>query len=312
MLELSKLNFSIFFFSFLSFFLFKFTSFSSFTSFTISISISFYFVDCLIGSLVTYVKIFPKSGETIIGKSFEQKFGGKGANQAVILSRLGTKCGFCASIGEDSYGDLYLNQFINEGIAIEGITRTNGVSTGIACITVADNGSNMIVINPGANSHLSIEHIQSIMTSFQNASVLVCQNEIPPESTLFALQLGKKLGMLTIFNPAPISSNRQLLWDSILQADIICPNETELYELLDQQFPVDTIEEIQFATQQIHQRGVQIIIVTLGSRGALLSMNDKVEIIPAPIVENCIDTVGAGDCFVGKLNKCYYSCYFPI
>lgn len=252
--------------------------------------------------LVTYVQNFPKSGETIIGNSFEQKFGGKGANQAVILSRLGTKCGFCAMIGEDSYGDLYMNQLINEGVNINGILKTNLVPTGVACITVANGGANMIIINPGANYSLHKDHIQYTLTSlFQSAKVLVCQNEIPPESTLFALQLGKQLGMLTIFNPAPISSNRELLWNSILEADIICPNETEIYELLNHEFSVETIEDIQIATQNLHQRGVKIIIVTLGSRGAFLSTNLFHELIPAPIVENCIDTVGAGDCFVGTL-----------
>lgn len=214
-------------------------------------------------------------------------------------------------IGEDSYGDLYINQLLNEGVNIEGVVRTNLISTGVACITVADGGANMIVINPGANYHLNIDHIQRIVTLFQSASVLVCQNEIPPESTLFALQLGKKLGMLTIFNPAPISSDRQLLWNSILEADIICPNETELYELLNHEFPVDTIEEIQLATENLHQRGVKIIIVTLGSRGAFLSTNNIKEVIPAPIVENCIDTVGAGDCFVGK-KSCLFCFVFKI
>lgn len=247
------------------------------------------------------MKNFPRSGETIIGKSFEQKFGGKGANQAVILSRLGSTCGFCGTLGQDSYGDMYLQQLNNEGVNITGISRKDSVSTGIACITVEETGSNMIIINPGANYHLSKDHIGSTLTAFQSASVLICQNEILPECTLFALELGKQFEMLTIFNPAPISSDRETLWKSILMADIICPNETELFELLEQKFPVESIEDIRLATHHLHQQGVKIVIVTLGSRGAFLSTNHgHTELIPAPVVENCIDTVGAGDCFVGK------------
>jgi ribokinase len=251
-------------------------------------------------SLVTYVDNFPKIGETIIGKSFEQKFGGKGANQAVILSRLGTQCGFCAMLGTDLYGTSYLEQLMKERVLILGISRTSEAPTGVACITVADGGANMIIINPGANSLLSPAAVSSTLPSFAHSSVMVCQNEIPSETTLAALQMGSQLGMLTIFNPAPISDQRETLWQSILQADIVCPNETELFELLDRVYPVDTEKEIEIAASQLIQRGAKIVLVTMGSRGAFVMTRHMSEHIPAPVVENCIDTVGAGDCFVGK------------
>lgn len=251
-------------------------------------------------SLVTYVHNFPKVGETIIGKSFEQKFGGKGANQAVILSRLGTHCGFCGMIGSDSYGDLYLNQFIKEGVLTNGVLRSTTSPTGVACITVADGGANTIVINPGANFDLTPDMAAKTIPLFETSTVMVCQNEIPPETTLSALQLGSQLGMLTIFNPAPISDNKEHLWRSVLQADIVCPNETELYELLNKEFPIDTMSDIENATTELLRRGVKIALITLGSRGAYVVSQSMRELIPAPVVENCIDTVGAGDCFVGK------------
>jgi ribokinase len=251
---------------------------------------------------VTYVTNFPKKGETIIGLSFEQKFGGKGANQAVILSRLGSQCGFCAMIGDDSYGDSYLNQLSREGVLLNGLSRTSAGPTGVACITVAEGGANMIVINPGANFLFTPQYVDQILPMYESATVLVCQNEIPPESTLRALQIGEKLGMLTIFNPAPISSDRESLWKSVLQADIVCPNETELYELLEGNFPIETEEQIIVAAHELLRRGVKVALVTLGSKGALVASKGGTEIISAPLVENCVDTVGAGDCFVGKLN----------
>jgi ribokinase len=254
-------------------------------------------------SLVTYVENFPKIGETIIGKSFEQKFGGKGANQAVILSRLGTQCGFCAMLGTDLYGTSYFEQLMKERVMIPGISRTSEAPTGVACITVADGGANMIIINPGANSLLSPAIVSSILPSYAHCAVMVCQNEIPPETTLAALQIGSQLGMLTIFNPAPISDKKETLWEAILQADIVCPNETELFELLDRTHPVDTENEIEIAASQLIHRGAKIVIVTMGSRGALVVTRQLTELIPAPVVENCLDTVGAGDCFVGKNRK---------
>jgi ribokinase len=251
-------------------------------------------------SLVTYVQKFPQIGETIIGNSFEQKYGGKGANQAVILSRLGSECHFCGMVGKDSYGESYLQQFLKEGVDISGIIQTSQASTGVACITVADGGANMIIINPGANYLLTPELISSMIPKFQTSSVMICQNEIPSETTLTALQLGSQYGMLTILNPAPISGDKETLWKSLLEADIVCPNETELYELLEQLYPVETINEIEIAARQLIQKGVKIVLVTMGSRGALVATRQGVDIIPAPPVENCIDTVGAGDCFVGK------------
>jgi ribokinase len=251
-------------------------------------------------SLVTYVEKFPQIGETIIGKSFEQTFGGKGANQAVILSRLGSQCHFCGMVGKDSYGESYLQKFLKEGVDISGIIQTSEAPTGVACITVADGGANMIIINPGANYHLSSELISSLIPKFQTASVMICQNEIPSETTLAALQLGSQYGMLTIFNPAPISADKEALWKSVLEADIVCPNETELFELLEQAYPVETVEEIEIAARQLIEKGVKIVLVTMGSRGALVATRQGTEVIPAPAVENCIDTVGAGDCFVGK------------
>lgn len=210
-------------------------------------------------------------------------------------------------LGKDSYGESYLQQFLKEGVDASGIIQTSDASTGVACITVADGGANTIVINPGANYSLTSDLITSILPTFQSSSVMICQNEIPSEATLTALQLGSQYGMLTIFNPAPISGEKEFLWKSLLQADIVCPNETELYELLEQVYPVETVNEIEIAARQLIEKGVKIVLVTMGSRGALVATRQGVDIIPAPPVENCIDTVGAGDCFVGTFPLHPYS-----
>jgi ribokinase len=268
----------------------------------------FSLINSSIYSLVTYVKNFPKVGETIIGLSFEQTYGGKGANQAVMLTRLGSSTGFCVMLGADSYGIDYQNHLKAEGILSDGLLQSKSSPTGVACITVAEGGANMIVINPGANYTLTPDLISTALPTFESARTLICQNEILPESTRAALAYGRGKGMLTIFNPAPISSNLEILWDLLSLADIVCPNETELFALLNGEYPIDTEEEICQAALALVKRGARLAVVTMGKRGACVvqSPGEEYLIVPAPEVPNSVDTVGAGDCFVGKMLCPYY------
>lgn len=246
-------------------------------------------------SLVTYVEKLPNPGETVFGNAFERNFGGKGANQAYMSNRLNPgKAGFIGCLGRDEYGKEFITHIANESCAVSGLSITPA-STGIACITVDASGSNTIAITPGANNLLLPADVDRLFPQFESAKVCVVQNEILPMASQRALHLAAAAGMVTIFNPAPYTPT---VWDIASNCDIICPNEVELSQLANA--PTTTEAEVINAANSLLQRGIKVVVVTLGSRGACIVTRNSLEMVPAKKV-HCIDTVGAGDCFIGRL-----------
>ena len=242
---------------------------------------------------MTYVDVLPKVGETVFGTSFLKSFGGKGANQAVQCARLGIKVGMAGVVGQDSYGSEYLAQLGAEGVDTSAMRRSDVVNTGTASIQVDQHGQNSIIIVQGANLDFLSEHVVRLEEVIKTSNVVVCQNEIPQETTLATLQLCKTHGTVSIFNPAPASIDVLPL---LPLCDIVCPNETELATLTG--LPTNTDEEVQIAAGQLLDMGCRVVLVTLGARGASLNRTGESRIFPADQVK-AIDTVGAGDSFIG-------------
>lgn len=248
---------------------------------------------------VAYSSRIPKLGETISGESFQKNFGGKGANQAVMAARLAGRVSLVSKIGHDSEGDAYLMQLKMEGVDINAIERSSR-STGIACITVDNLGSNTIVIIPGANLDINLSDIDVHKGLILNSKVLLCQNEIPTVCTYQALQIAQDCHTISILNPAPVSSDIQEILPLLSKADILCPNEVELSMLTS--LPTETNEQIEIAVQKCLLYGTKVVIVTLGSRGAYYCRaGQKGVFFPVISKVNAIDTVGAGDSFIGTL-----------
>jgi len=246
--------------------------------------------------LVSYVPRLPRLGETLHGNHFEMGPGGKGANQAVMAAKLGVHVLMIACVGNDSFGRDYIEQLQSVGVDCSCIVVTEEASTGVATICVDQQGNNSIVIVPGANAKLTTDHLNSFRGSIQGAKVLVCQMEVLPETTLCALQIAKEEGLLTIFNPAPATPD--LLEELFRYSDIVCPNEVELATLSG--LPTESIDQIAFAARKLIEKGAREVLVTMGERGALIVSNDRVQHIETTKVK-AIDTVGAGDSFVGSL-----------
>lgn len=247
-------------------------------------------------SLIAYAEALPKTGETVFGKSFQQSFGGKGANQAVQCARLGVKTTMVGCVGPDSYGDEYLQQLQREGVNSDTVIRSSASRTGTAIIEVDDKGQNTIIIVQGANLELSQDHLHSIENLIADTKVVLLQNEIPIETTRKALLLCKKHGTISVLNPAPASEH---LRELIPLCDIFCPNETELSALAG--LPTETDEQIQAAGARLIEWGCSTLVVTLGARGACVI--DKVKqftLFPTVHQVTPVDTVGAGDSFIGK------------
>lgn len=254
---------------------------------------------CVVGScnidLITRVPRLPKLGETMAGYEFHIGYGGKGANQAVMAAKLGAQVTMIGKVGRDVFGEGTLNNFREQGIDTGRMLFDENHFSGVAPIFVDNNARNFIVIVPGANSDLSPADAQAARDVILASDILICQLEIPLETTLEAFRIAKTGNVRTILNPAPAAA----LPDELLRlADICAPNETET-ELLTG-MPVATTVEAEAAARQLLARGPKTVILTLGERGAMVVDEDGVETLAAVQV-NAVDPTGAGDAFIGSL-----------
>ena len=221
--------------------------------------------------------------------------GGKGANQAVAAARLGGNVGFIAKVGKDIFGKQAVQLFRNEGIDVSSILKDRDLPSGIALITVDNKAENCIVVASGANAALTAKNIKKFKEKIEAASIVLMQLETPVDTIACAAGIAAASKKIVVLNPAPACA----LPDSLLrQVSVITPNETEA-ELLTG-IPVTDLSSAEQAARQLHQKGVNTVIITLGAKGALLLENDLVSIIDAPRV-TAIDTTAAGDVFNGAL-----------
>ncbi len=246
----------------------------------------------VVGSLNTDLVVraprFPQPGETISGEDLQVIPGGKGANQAVAAARLGSSVSMLGRVGKDNFGDLLLNNLKSNQVDSQLVQRDDA-STGTAIIIVDSNGQNSIVLSAGANGKVTSADI----TSFLDHKLLLLQLEIPLETVLSAAQRAHENGLRVILNPAPA----QQIPDSLISlADFIIPNETELSLLTG--LPVSDFNSTEQAARKLLEQGAQNVIVTLGSKGALIVTRAQVTYVDAYAVD-VVDTTAAGDAFIG-------------
>jgi ribokinase len=237
----------------------------------------------------------PKPGETILGGDFFMNPGGKGANQAVAAARLNGKVTLVAKTGDDVFGSQAKSLFQSENLNTDYLFSDPGIPSGIALITVDNHAENCIVVAPGANARLSVEDIDKATAAILNAEIVLMQLEIPLETVIYAAGIAFKAGKKVILNPAPA---QKLPAGLIKMLFMITPNETEA-ELLTGVQVID-LQSAENAARILLSQGVEVVVLTLGSKGALLVTRDSCELIPGYQVE-AVDTTAAGDCFNGAL-----------
>ena len=242
--------------------------------------------------LVTRCKRAPKGGETLFGEEFSQVPGGKGANQAVAIGKLGTNVIMLGKIGKDSFGKDMLASMEKNGVNIQHIEEGEK-ATGIAKIIVEESGQNRILVVAGANSEVDKEYVDRHLAAIKESDIVVTQLEIPIETVEYTLKKAKEFGKITILNPAPA---RELSDEIIKNSDFIIPNESELALITG--MAVETEEEIKKAGKKLLDMGVKNLIITLGSKCSLHLNRDKCEFHSAYKVK-AIDTTAAGDSFIG-------------
>lgn len=236
----------------------------------------------------------PLPGETVRGENFRRSAGGKGANQACAVARMGGRCAMLGAVGDDSFGEELLAGLRGDGVDVSAVRRVTSVPTGVALITIDAAGQNQIVIAPGANGTVSVDDISRHAHLLRTAKVVVAQLEIPLPAVEAALRLGRESGALTVLNPAPALP----LGDELLRlCDWIIPNEIEAGQLSG--ISVHSRADARPAAQRLRQRsGGRGVVVTLGADGVWLETREFSGHIPGFPVE-AVDAVAAGDTFVG-------------
>lgn len=238
--------------------------------------------------LVVRAPRHPQPGETILGTHFQTFPGGKGANQAVAAARLGGQVHMVGRVGEDAFGDSLLATLQRDSVDTQFVLRSANTASGVALITVSDEGQNNIVVIPGANGQLTGEDIQSAESVFEQAAIVICQLEIPLPAVIEAARLAHQHGAKFLLNPAPAQSLDASLLD---QVDFLVPNEQELALLTG-------MDNTTLAAGALHDLGLNCLIVTLGSEGVLV-MEQAQTYHLHPFVVEAVDTTAAGDAFVG-------------
>lgn len=240
--------------------------------------------------LIGKVGRIPRPGETVAGSEFSTAAGGKGANQALAARRAGASVRMIGAAGRDSMGEEALALLAAGGVDLSDVRRLD-MAQGVAMIFVDDAGENVIGILPGANGAVSIEDAERSLADLKPGDVLVVQQEVMPGSTIRALSMARERGATSILNTAPFLPTTR---EAAKRADIVVANETEFALLMGSAGDLDAQMADYFAATG------RTIIVTLGGEGARARRGDTTISVPALKVTP-IDTVGAGDTFVGYL-----------
>src|SRR5690625_1557602 len=246
--------------------------------------------------LVVRLRQLPKPGETVLGSEYQTHFGGKGANQAVAAARGGGQVRMIGAVGDDDFGGRLREGLVAAGIDMAGVRVQPGKS-GVAFISVDDQGQNTIIVSPGANTAITEETLEA--RDFEGASVVLLQMEIPLGGVREAIRLGKAAGAKVLLNLAPAM---HLPPAELQGVDILILNETEASVLAGAESPGTRAQAGVLARKLLEF--APTVMITLGSQGVAWASREGGEpvedALPAFEVQ-AVDSTGAGDAFVGML-----------
>ncbi len=246
--------------------------------------------------LVATAPRLPVAGETLLGRDFFQTPGGKGANQAVALARLGIPTQMVGRVGGDNFGAELINNLNADGVQTDNVFVDETVNSGVATIAVNDAGENQIIIIPGANGRVNQSDVERLSPLLPGATTLLLQFEIPMSTVIAAASSARQAGVTVILDPAP--AQMDVPAELYPLVDIITPNEVEAGQLVG--FPVFGEESAKKAATVLLQRGVKCAIVKLGAKGVFCATPEETFFVPAFLVQ-VVNTVAAGDAFNGGL-----------
>lgn len=236
----------------------------------------------------------PRPGESVIGGGFMMAGGGKGANQAVAVARMGHRVLFSAAVGEDIFGDAAIAGYQRFGIDTSFIVRKQTPS-GVALIMVDSAGQNSISVALGANNSLTIEDVMPALEQIESGDIVLLQLEIPMQCVDACVAVASAKGARVVLNPAPAATINE---QTLSKLYLITPNQTETQTLTG--IEVKDIDTAELAAKALCSRGVERVVITMGSQGAYLYEQGHEVFVPA-IKVSAVDTTAAGDVYNGAL-----------
>jgi ribokinase len=258
----------------------------------------------VVGSLnmdfVVRVPQLPLPGETVLGSSFQTLPGGKGANQACAAGRAGglkAVVKMIGRVGYDVFGDQLKASLAAAGVDASGVHATKDQPTGVALISVDQEGQNSIVVASGANHTIRLEEVEAMRATFRGARYALFQLETPLDVVEAALRIAQQEGVRTILDPAPA---QPLTGELLAQVDILTPNESESMTLLGRPGQRIALTEAQDVAEGLRALGPKAVLLKLGDRGCFYWNGTTVIHQPAFEVES-VDSTAAGDTFNGAL-----------
>ena len=251
--------------------------------------------------LVTRSDVFPMPGQTILGNQFITYPGGKGANQAVSISRLGLQVSLLGGVGDDVFGSALIQGLAEKGVEVDGISVMPGIHSGVAVINIDGTSQNQIIQVHGANAESTESVIIDQINTKHRVKYLLLQLETPVEVSAVLANKAKQRDITVILDPGPTRPIPPDLWSCV---DFITPNETEAEYLTD--IKVNDVKSGFAAARKIYEMGIPSVIVKMGSQGALYLDHNQEFYVPAVEVD-AIDSVAAGDAFNGAFTYGLYN-----
>ena len=245
--------------------------------------------------LVTFAPRFPRPGETVVGNSFLTYAGGKGANQAVAVSRMGARSAMVGRVGGDIFGPQLLDGLTTAGVDITGVGINPNERSGIAVIGIDETAQNCITQILGANDTCDPAEAAAVKHRLPSAAALLLQLEVSVDLSLEVAREAKTLGVMVMLDPGPV---RPVPKELLNLCDVITPNETEAQALVN--FPVTGPESAAEAALVLLDMGIGTVVVKLGAQGAYFA-NSSIGGLLLPFDVAAMDSVAAGDAFNGAL-----------
>jgi len=244
--------------------------------------------------LIMKMERLPGKGETVTDAEFRQVYGGKGANQAVAAARAGGNVAFVSCVGEDAYTPQMIQNYKNENIDTRFVFKEPGIASGYALIMIGGDGDNCISVAPGANYKLTPQKIDEALPVFGEAAMIVMQYEIPEETIQYVIDVANRKKIPVLWNCAPA---RAFDLSYIPKINILVLNEVEAGFLA--QMEVKNENDAAIAAEKLIHKGVEKVIITLGSKGAfVITKDEKVKVSAFKV--DAVDTTAAGDTFCGS------------
>ncbi len=246
------------------------------------------------------VGTMPRDGQTLVEtRSYDYVPGGKGANAALTLAKLGADTIFCTRLGNDNHGQRLKTLYSENGIDTRFITADKNLPTGLATIIVEDGGQNRIVVYPGANLKLSALDVEDAMTSIPDAVFL--QLEIPVEAVIAATKFANKRNIPVFVDAGPARADFPL--EELGKLEVISPNESETFALTGI-FPNNITNCLRAATVLMQKVETKYVVIKLGERGAYIH-DGKYSQLVTTYEGEVVDTTAAGDAFTSAMTLEY-------